>query len=73
MRFSSRGLKRFRLHCRAGGGAALGGAPAPPGYFQAIREICDRYDVLFIADEVMCGLAGRAPISRSTTGRLPPT
>jgi adenosylmethionine-8-amino-7-oxononanoate aminotransferase len=37
-------------------GAALGGAPAPPGYFQAIREICDRYDVLFIADEVMCGL-----------------
>jgi adenosylmethionine-8-amino-7-oxononanoate aminotransferase len=37
-------------------GAALGGAPAPPGYFQAIREICDRHDVLFIADEVMCGL-----------------
>jgi adenosylmethionine-8-amino-7-oxononanoate aminotransferase len=37
-------------------GAALGGAPAPPGYFQAIREICDKYDVLFIADEVMCGL-----------------
>jgi len=37
-------------------GAALGGVPAPPGYFQKIREICDRYDVLFIADEVMCGL-----------------
>jgi adenosylmethionine-8-amino-7-oxononanoate aminotransferase len=37
-------------------GAALGGAPAPPGYFQKIREICDRYDILFIADEVMCGL-----------------
>jgi len=37
-------------------GAALGGVPAPPGYFQVIREICDRYDVLFIADEVMCGL-----------------
>jgi adenosylmethionine-8-amino-7-oxononanoate aminotransferase len=37
-------------------GAALGGAPAPPGYFQTIREICDRFDVLFIADEVMCGL-----------------
>ncbi|HZS86049.1 MAG TPA: aspartate aminotransferase family protein [Chloroflexota bacterium] len=36
-------------------GAALGAVPAPPGYFQAIREICDRYNVLFIADEVMTG------------------
>lgn len=36
-------------------GAALGVAPAPPGYFQVIRQICDRYDVLFIADEVMTG------------------
>jgi adenosylmethionine-8-amino-7-oxononanoate aminotransferase len=36
-------------------GAALGAAPAPEGYFQTVREICDRYDVLFIADEVMTG------------------
>jgi adenosylmethionine-8-amino-7-oxononanoate aminotransferase len=36
-------------------GATLGSAPAPPGYFQRIRAICDRYDVLFIADEVMTG------------------
>jgi adenosylmethionine-8-amino-7-oxononanoate aminotransferase len=36
-------------------GAALAAAPAPPGYFQIIREICERYDVLFIADEVMTG------------------
>jgi adenosylmethionine-8-amino-7-oxononanoate aminotransferase len=36
-------------------GAALGCVAAPPGYFQHIREICDRYDVLFIADEVMTG------------------
>jgi adenosylmethionine-8-amino-7-oxononanoate aminotransferase len=36
-------------------GAALGCAPAPEGYFRRIREICDRYDVLFIADEVMTG------------------
>jgi adenosylmethionine-8-amino-7-oxononanoate aminotransferase len=43
-------------------GAALGAVPAPPGYFQAVREICDRYDVLFIADEVMTGFGrtGRA-------------
>jgi adenosylmethionine-8-amino-7-oxononanoate aminotransferase len=36
-------------------GATLGAAPAPPGYFERIRAICDRYDVLFIADEVMTG------------------
>lgn len=36
-------------------GAALGCVPAPEGYFQKIREICTRYDVLFIADEVMTG------------------
>jgi adenosylmethionine-8-amino-7-oxononanoate aminotransferase len=36
-------------------GATLGAASAAPGYFEAIRAICDRYDVLFIADEVMTG------------------
>lgn len=36
-------------------GAALGAVPAPPGYFQVVREICDRYGVLLIADEVMTG------------------
>src|SRR5215472_16042221 len=36
-------------------GATMGAVPAPPGYFQRIREICDRYDVLLIADEVMSG------------------
>jgi adenosylmethionine-8-amino-7-oxononanoate aminotransferase len=36
-------------------GATLGAVPATPGYFQEIREICDRYDVLFVADEVMTG------------------
>jgi adenosylmethionine-8-amino-7-oxononanoate aminotransferase len=29
--------------------------PAPEGYFQAVREICDRHSVLFIADEVITG------------------
>lgn len=37
-------------------GAALAAVPAPDGYFQIIREICDKYDLLFMVDEVMCGL-----------------
>lgn len=39
-------------------GAAGGCVPAPSGYAKRVREICDRYGVLMIADEVMCG-AGR--------------
>ncbi len=27
----------------------------PPGYYAAIQEILDRYDILLIADEVICG------------------
>lgn len=29
--------------------------PPPPGYFQRVREICDRYDVLLVSDDVICG------------------
>ncbi|KAI9880262.1 MAG: hypothetical protein M1830_004607 [Pleopsidium flavum] len=37
-------------------GAALGCVPAVPGYFQAMKAICDRYGALLIFDEVMCGM-----------------
>jgi adenosylmethionine-8-amino-7-oxononanoate aminotransferase len=39
-------------------GAAGGCVPAPAGYAKRVREICNKYGVLMIADEVMCG-AGR--------------
>ena len=39
-------------------GAAGGCVPAPEGYAKAVREICTRYGVLMISDEVMSG-AGR--------------
>lgn len=37
-------------------GATLGAVPAVPGYFKGIRKLCDRYGILLICDEVMCGM-----------------
>ena len=34
---------------------AGGVIPPPDGYFPRVREVCDRHDVLFIADEVITG------------------
>ncbi len=37
-------------------GATLGAVPPLPGYFKRVRDLCDRYGVLLILDEVMCGM-----------------
>ena len=37
-------------------GATLGAVPPVGDYFKRIRAICDRYGVLLILDEVMCGM-----------------
>ncbi len=36
----------------AGGGVI----PPPEGYFQAVQEICKKYNILLVIDEVVCGL-----------------
>jgi adenosylmethionine-8-amino-7-oxononanoate aminotransferase len=38
------------------GGATAGVLVPVPGYFKAIREVCDRHGVLLILDEVMAGM-----------------
>ncbi len=37
------------------GGASTGAAVPPPEYFHIIRKICDEYEVILIADEIMTG------------------
>jgi adenosylmethionine-8-amino-7-oxononanoate aminotransferase len=51
-------------------GASAGAVVPPPDYYAAIRTICDRHGVLFIADEVMTGWDGPGGGSVWSTGRV---
>jgi len=37
-------------------GATTGVVPAPKGYFRAMKSVCRKYGVLYILDEIMCGM-----------------
>ena len=53
------------------GTSATGIVPVPE-YYKKVREVCDRHDILFIADEVLCGY-GRTgyPFAIQAWGVLP--
>lgn len=36
-------------------GGSSGAFTAPPGYFERVRELCDKYDILLVVDEVITG------------------
>jgi adenosylmethionine-8-amino-7-oxononanoate aminotransferase len=40
--------------------------PPPPGYFQRVREICDKYDVLLVSDETICAFGRLGPMFACT-------
>jgi len=50
-------------------GTSLPGSMPPREYFQEVRRICDKYDVLFIADEVIMGTCVPAATASSETRR----
>ena len=53
-------------------GATLGAIPAVEGYFTRIREICDKYGVLLILDEVMCGMGRTGTLFASEQENITP-
>lgn len=53
-------------------GATLGAVTAAPGYFRRIREICDKYGVLLILDEVMCGMGRTGTLNACTQEGISP-
>jgi adenosylmethionine-8-amino-7-oxononanoate aminotransferase len=46
--------------------------PPPPGYFARVREICDAYDVLLVADEVITAFGRIGDMFASTTFGIEP-
>jgi adenosylmethionine-8-amino-7-oxononanoate aminotransferase len=45
-------------------GATASCVPAPAGYFEAVRGVCDRHGALMVLDEVMCGMGRTGMLQR---------
>jgi adenosylmethionine-8-amino-7-oxononanoate aminotransferase len=54
------------------GGATAGVLTPVPGYFKAVREVCDRHGVLLILDEVMCGMGRTGSLHACTQEGIAP-
>ena len=53
-------------------GATMGAVPGVPGYFKKVRNICDKYGVLLILDEVMCGMGRTGHLFASEFDEIAP-
>jgi len=53
-------------------GATMGAVPAVQSYFKRIRDICDRYGILLICDEVMCGMGRTGSLFASVQEEIVP-
>jgi len=53
-------------------GATSGAVPPVGDYFKRIRAICDRYGVLLILDEVMCGMGRTGTLHACEQERIAP-
>jgi adenosylmethionine-8-amino-7-oxononanoate aminotransferase len=54
------------------GGATSGALTPPPGYFKAVRELCDEHGILLILDEVMCGMGRTGTLHACTQEGVAP-
>jgi hypothetical protein len=54
------------------GGATSGAIPPVEGYFQGVRDLCDRHGILLILDEVMCGMGRTGTLHACEQERIAP-
>ncbi len=53
-------------------GATLGAVAATEGYFEGVRQLCDRYEILLVLDEVMCGMGRTGTLFAYEQERIQP-